>query len=347
MEFSRRDASYTFLKAAGFAFLPGSTTTLSGPIVGPDEYLTQCEDAIDSCWTFMNQGNYGKVERTLNLHVPTLTQYANTVSEHQAEAAGLATLAMILQMDLANLRFDYAARKKIGADAARFARISGNTLYLATALDWHGYTFIYCYRQPQKAIALFNDALKELSSGALLNRSSLYSGLSIAYAMIKDKTYAKENEKLALDYAKMARETMPTFPELDPFYRCISMGTAELDQFEGRMYLFLAERFPKADYGKSAYKLFSDSLEKQAMNERYRGQALIRKADACITQNEMQEFEKSLRNGFDIVARINHQGNLSLVHEVLSHVPQKWQKETSIQTLQSDISQVKVVVARR
>ena len=347
MEISRRDASYTFLKAAGFAFLPGSTTTLSGPVIGPDEYLAQAEDAIDTCWTSINQSNFAKVERTLSLHVPILTQFANTQSEHQQESAEFAVQAMILQMMLAHHRMDYAARKKFGADAVRFGRISGNPLYLATALDLHGNTFINCYQQPLKAIGLFNEALRELGSDASLNRSSLYSQLSFAYAQIKDKMHAKENEKLSRDYAKLARETMPVHPELDPLYRVIRMGTAELDQFEARIYLLFARRFSNDDYGEWAYNLFNDALEKVAMSLGYRNQALVRRADASIIQNKMHEFVESLRSGFDIAVHNNHQSSLSLIHEVVSHIPQKWQKETSIQTLQSDISQLSPVIARR
>ena len=279
--------------------------------------------------------------------MPTLTQYANTESEHQQEAAELAVQAMILQMILANHSLDYAGRKKLGADAVHFGRISGNPLYLAVSYAWHGDTFIYCYRQPQKAIVLFNKALKGLGSNALLNRSSLYSLLSIAHAQIEDETNAKENAKLARNYAQLARDTMPTYPEFDPFYQYIRMGKAEFDQFEGRMNLLLAGHFPNDNYGETAYGLFNNALEKEAMSSGQRGKTLIRKAHACIIQNKMHEFEESLRGGFDIVARINHQGHLSLVDEVVSHIPPKWQKETLIQTLQSDISQVKVVVARR
>ena len=339
MELSRRKAAVGFLQAAGITFIPG-TAILSTPIIAPDEYLAQAEDALDTCWTSINQGNYAKVERTLNLHVPILTQFANTQSEHQQEAAEFAVQAMILQMMLATYRLDYAGRKKLGADAVHFGHISGNPLYLATALGWHGDTFIYCYHQPQKAIVLFNKALKGLDSNALLNRSSLYSLLSIAYAQIEDETNAKEN-------AKLARDTMPTYPEFDPFYRIIRMGTAELDQEEGRMNLLLAERFPNDDYGKTAYNLFNNALEKEPYWSGQRGKTLIRKAHACIVQNKMSEFEESLRSGFDIAVRNNHQGHLDLVHEVVSHIPQKWQSETLIQDLQSDISQVKVVVARR
>ena len=145
----------------------------------------------------------------------------------------------------------------------------------------------------------------------------------------------------------MARETMPTFPEFDPLYRLIRMGTSELDQFEAECISFLAERSPNRDYGETAYNLFNNSLEKESMSVGYRSQALIRKADACIVQNKMHEFEESLRSGFDIAARNNHQGHLSLVHEVVSHIPQKWKNETLIQDLRADISQVKVVIARR
>jgi transcriptional regulator with XRE-family HTH domain len=347
MELTRRKAaSYTALIAAGIGFIPG-TTILTAPVIAPDEFLAQTENALDTCWTALAQSNFAKVERTLNLHVPTLTQFANTESEHRQEASELSVQAMILLMMLAHRNLDYASRKKFGADAVRFGRISGNPLYIATALDLHGNTFIHCYHQPQKAIDLFKEALNELGSDASLNRSSLYSQLSIAYSMIKDKTYAKENEKLSRDYAKLARNTMPTYPESDPLYRFILMGTAELDQFEAGMNLFLARRFPGSDYGKLAYELFNNSLEKPAMNETYRSQAYIWKADAAIVQNKMHEFEESLRDGFDIAARINNQANLNKIHAVISHIPQEWRGETLIKTLQSDISQVKVVVACR
>ncbi len=342
MEISRRDAAFGALKAAGFAFIPG-TSILSTPVQSPDEYLAQCEDAIDSCWTFMNQGNQGKVERSLNLHVPRLTQYANTESEHQREAAGLSVQAMILQMILATYRFDYAGRKRLGADAVRFGRISGNPIALATALDWHGNTHIYCYSQPQKAIALFDEALKALGSNALLNRSSLYSQLSIAYALIKDQVNAKENEKLALDYAKLARDTMPTYPELDPLYPCIRFGPSELDQFEARMYRLLADRFPKANYGKLAYSLFDSSLKKQAISEAQRGKTLVRRADAARVLGNMNGFVKDLTDGLDISIRTKHIGIITEADDVMSDILPEWQRETSVISLQKEISQALVV----
>ena len=82
MELSRRDAAFGALKAAGFAFLPG-TTTLSTPVTPPDEELAKTEDAIDSCWTFINQGNYAKVARTLK---PTCAN-TNTICKHRIRAS--------------------------------------------------------------------------------------------------------------------------------------------------------------------------------------------------------------------------------------------------------------------
>jgi transcriptional regulator with XRE-family HTH domain len=338
----RRKTLEKIVQAAGIGFIPG-TALLSAPIIGPDEYLEQCSIAIEECWQHLNHGDIYKVERTLNAHLPTLTQYANTESDHQQLAAGLMVQAKVIQMILATWRNDAAGRARLCIDAVRFGRITGNPFAIATALDWQGSTYICLYRQPQLAIDLFNDAISGIgtsvgSSDAMLNRSSIYSGLAIAHAQKRSETDAKENRKLAFDYIELAYKTMPSKPELEPFSRSISMGTSELDQSAGEMYLFLAEHFPNDGYGKLAYELFNSSLSKQALSMGYRGQTLIRKADSCIAVGKMDEYEACMREGLTIAIKINSHKRMSEIDDVVSHIPPKWQRETAIQTLHKDIT---------
>jgi transcriptional regulator with XRE-family HTH domain len=339
----KRRSLEKIVQAAGIGFIPG-TALLSAPIIGPDGYLEQARFAIDDCWLHLKHGDFYRVGRSLNAHVPILTQYANTESEHQSEAAEIAVQAKILQMILATHRLDYATRRKLGGDAVRFGRISDNPLSLATALFWQGGTFIYCYRQPEKAIVLFDKALAKLGSDAMLNRSSIYSDLAIAHAQIQDETHTKENEQLTLDYIKLARDTMPTFPELDPFHQCIMRGPAELDKLEGKAYLYLAEHFLTQDYAQQASDAFNKSISKPATNQALLGQTLIHKADAAMALNEMQEYETCLRKGLDIATKINSHKRMSEIRDVVSRLPESWQRESKIITLQEDISSVKLII---
>jgi transcriptional regulator with XRE-family HTH domain len=341
MELSRRQT----LQALGITFIPG-TATLSVPIVGPDEYLAQCEATIDTCWSLLNHGDFSKVEKSLRANMSTLEQYANTKSELQKKAAGLAVQAKILQINLATHKLNFAAREEFVEEAVNFGRISGNRDILASALEWQGNTYVYCYRQPERAIPIFNDALSYLGSDALLNKSKIYIYLAIAYAQVKDETNAKKNEKLAQDYAKLARDTLPEHPELDPLYQCIDLGPSELDQLEGRMYLALAEKLSNTQHARNAYDVFEKATSKQNIANRWLAQTLILKADAARSLNKMQEFEIALRSALDIAIKINSRKRMSEIHDVIGRIPLSWQGETLIQTLREDISQSPVIVRR-
>jgi transcriptional regulator with XRE-family HTH domain len=315
----------------------------TGPVIEPEECLAQCSITIDSCWEWLNQGNYHKAERSLQRTIPTLTKLATSVWPHQGIAASLAVQANIMQITLATRNLDFLGREFYCAQAVRYGEISGNARLYTTALHWQGNTYVYCYRQPKTAIPIFNNALTHTGDDALLSRSGIYSLLSISYA--QDNTQANYETK-AREYAESAHMAMPTHPELDPFYQCIQFGQAELDQQEGKMYLHLAESSPNSDYAQRAYDAFEQSTSKQAMNQGYLSGSLIKKADAARALGDMDEFVEVLTKGFRIGVEIDSIRRLSEAHDVLRRMPGKWQKETAVQNLQKDISQAIIVACR-
>jgi hypothetical protein len=245
---------------------------------------------------------------------------------------------------LATRNFDYVGREVLCAEAVYFGRLSGNSGILATALEWQGGTYTYCYRQPQTAIPILNDALYSLNSEtALLSRSAIYMDLSVAYA--QDHTQ-DDFESNARKYAELARVNMPEYPELDPLYPCIQYGLSELDQLEGKAYLYLAEHLPGSDYAQLAHDAFEKSISKQAMNRAYLGQALIHRADAARALGYMDECVTCLTDGFRIAVEVNNIKRLNQASGVISNVPPEWQRETAVQNLQKELSQA-IVAARR
>ena len=313
---------------------------VSSPTVEPQEYLSLVGESIDTWWQWLNQGNFNKLERVLLTNVPILKRLANTISSpFQSKAANLTVRAKIMQTVLAIHKFDFLECETHCTEAVHFGRLSGNHTVLAVALDWQGSTYIYCYRDPQRAIALFDDALMHLGSNDLLNRSSIYINLSVAYAQ-------KGDEIQALKYANMARKAMPTHPELDPFYPWLGIGPSELDQFEGKMHLHLAEYFPKSDYAQLAYDVCKKSISKQATDKDYPCGSLIKKADAARALGNMNGFVEDLTKGFRIGVEIDSIRRLNEALAVIGRIPEKWQKENSIQNLHKDISHALIVVRR-
>jgi hypothetical protein len=224
--------------------------------------------------------------------------------------------------------------------------LSGNSEILAIVLGWQGNTYTLCYRQPQRAIALFNDVLPFLNGDtSQLTRSAVYSNLSVAHAQDKDETNAKENEKKARDYGEQARMTMPQHPELEPYHQYNYFGQSELDQMEGIAYLYLSRKSQNSDYALIAYNAF-DKATKQALDQGYLSGSLIKKADAARAMGVMDHFVDCLRDGLVSAVEINSKRRISEAHDVVRRIPDQWQKETAIQGLQKDISRA-LIVARR
>jgi DNA-binding XRE family transcriptional regulator len=344
MELFRRQF-LDFLAKVGGASLFGnvSLALVSAPTVDPEEYLAQASASIDACWELLSHGSFRKVEKALNTHMPTLTRFAHTLSPFQGMAANLAVQAKIMLAALATMDLDYFARETHCADAIHFGQLSGNRTLLAIALDWQGMTYVHCFRQPERAIPLFNTALSGLDNDSLLIKSALYIDLSVACAQ---DTTQENHETKAREYAELAHIAMPSYPELDPFYEGIRMGKSELEQAEGKMYLYLAEHFPNSDYAKLAHDAFNKATSKKSMSLGYRAQALTRKADSLRALGQMDESVKCLTNGFLIAVEINSKRPLREISDVLNGIPESWQRETSVQKLQKDLSRA-ILVARR
>jgi transcriptional regulator with XRE-family HTH domain len=316
-----------------------SLAIISSPTVDPEEYLAQCKVAIDDCREWFSQGKYSRVERALQVHIPTLRRLGTTISPHQETAASLAVEAYILLIRLATVNLQFADRKMYCVNAVQFGVLSGDLNLHAIALEWHGNTYTLCYHEPQRAMVIFNKMLLGCSSDiSQLTKSAIYGNLSIAHAQ-------NGNENQARDYMEMAHIAMPSHPELDFSYRCIQFNASSLDHYEGIMCLHLTERFPKGDYARQAYYALEKSTSKHQLNQSTLGRALIKKADAARAMGEMRECVTCLTDGFRIGAEIGSIRCLSEAEGVIGNMPKEWKQETAVQDLQKAITHA--IVARR
>jgi transcriptional regulator with XRE-family HTH domain/tetratricopeptide (TPR) repeat protein len=328
----------------------------TGATVPPEESLPLCTFIIESCWEYLNQANYSKVERGVQKTLPTLRRTANTRGPYQSTAANLAVQADIMQIVLATHNADFVGREFYCGDAVHFGRLSGNRGLLALALDWQANTYTVCCREPQTAIPILNNALSSLDNEMLragkdiqqrersreyppsLVRSAIYSDLSIAYAQEGD-------EIEAMKYVELAYSAMPDYPELDPIYRCAQWNHQALNVLVGNASLHLAEKLHNDEYAQQANKAYEQAAILQTANPSVKCMMFIRQADAARLLDEMNHFIRCLTEGLEIGVKSNSIRSITEASDVMGHIPSKWQRETAIQKLQKEITHA--IAARR
>ena len=341
MELLRRQFIDALVKFGGTTLFGNvSLALVSSPVSSSEEYIAQFDVTLLACWEWLNQGHFSKVERALQVNMPTLSRLANAISDpYQPLAANLAVQAKIILAAIAGTRLDYFEREKHCIEAVRFAQLSGNRALHAIALDWQATT--YCrLHQPERAIPIFNSALSILGNDSPLVKSALFIDSSLAYA--QDNT--QENyETNARDYAEKAHIAIPTCPELEPFYECVRMGQSELEQVEGKMLLNLSKRLPNSNYALLAYDAFNKATSKQSISLAYRVQALIRMGDLLRVLGQMDEMVTCLEKSLSL---FNSKMMLGDIGNILNDIPPEWKNETPVKRLQRDLTQA-LITARR
>lgn len=239
---SRRQA-LTIIAALPTALLIGERNLGQTTTVMPEEFLPQSAASITACWHLLQGDGLAEVEQILPKFAPILTNLTEQASKHQQMVAYLAAQANILQAIIAMHRLNIPWREKYCWEAIKCGYLSKENRLTAAALMYLGYTYSFCYRpqRPQQAIQTFLEALRVLGNEDCLLKSDIAMGLAEAYAQCRD-------EGKALEYLTIAQNCFPTYPESDPSFLYAECGLNTLYQWEGKMYLGLAEYYPDKSY---------------------------------------------------------------------------------------------------
>jgi len=291
------------------------------PVVVPEEFLSQCHAGIDACYWLLRSNTLAIVESILRAYLPTLSSLTSQSSSYQGYAASLAGEVKILQVALATEKLDFTGRELLCLEAVRFGQMAGDGRIHAKTLYWQADTYTSCYRQPQKAIPLFKEALSCLESTASYVKSQIFIGLAIAYAQA-----GEEGE--ALKMMQLARVAMPA-QALRERDEC----PAELDQFEGKVYLYLAERFPDGGYAKRAIDAFERCIGKETVSEGDQGQAALGRALAACALGNFDCYIESLEAGTRIAQTIGSKRWQYEAWMAFVKAPEAWRKEQKYRDL--------------
>jgi hypothetical protein len=307
---------------------------VSMPIVEPQEYLNQASLALDNAEEHFYAGNLERCKLILNSHLPVLKRFSVVSTPFQSITATLALRGLIVAIQLATGDRRFSDRELFALDAIKYAALSDDPSLLALANYWYGDTFVYCYRQPSRAIPLLTTAMGHADKGqSSLIKAGIACELSIANGMLG-------NERGVLDHIQLAYDSMPSSPDLDPHSNFSALRQSELHQNFGKAYTELAYHIPS--YGSLAYERACSSLDSNPFSTGYHTQALIRKAEASIVVDDMGSFRRCL---LDSLGRSRCLNRFAQIHAVAHRVPTSWLKESSIGDLQRDASHALSVVS--
>lgn len=310
----------------GGRYLGQATTT-----VIPEEFLPQCAASITACWHLLQGDGLTAVEQILPKFVPMLTGLTQQASKHQHMAAYLATQANILQAIIAMHRLNIPWREKYCQEAIKCGYLSKENRLTAAALMYLGYTYSFCYRpqRPEQAIQTFLEALKVLGNEDSLLRSDIAMGLAEAYAQCRD-------ERKALEYITIAQNQFPTYPESDPSFLYAECGLNTLYQWEGKMYLGLAEYHPDNGYQQKAWDAIVQSAGTQSISERATNETIIYQADAARLMGDLRTYVEFVREGAQMAVHLGSQKRFNEAYELYQKTPGKWRGEQQVKLLARD-----------
>ncbi len=300
------------------------------PTIAIGEFLPQCANALKACWHLLHGRGLAVAPELLATYTPTLMVLMAAPSAYQETIASLATQAKILQAILAMHTMNIVGREVHSLEAVEYAALSGDSGLVAAAKMTVGYTYTYCVRRPQKAINAYLEALHALGDEVSLLRSDIYMGLADAYAQQRE-------EQLALSAIGLAKEHFPDHPELDPRFLYADCTASELYQWEGKMYLDLAQQYPGRGYYQSAYDSFTESASLHAVAERSEAETLIHYAEAAAGLADMEHYANTLRSGALLALEVGSQKRFNEALTVFKRTPATWLREPAIQALDDDI----------
>jgi len=345
LEMLRREFMGWIAKIGGLSTFGDVTIALvSTPAITQDEYIEQARTAIRACWELLNIGSLNTVEQVLNANMPKLGQLARTAGPYQHLAATLGLQGCIMRVLIATRNADFLERESIGVEAVRFGELSGDRDLQALALDWHANTYVMCYKRPQVAIPLLEQALSLNAESALI-KSAIYSNLSLAYSQDKN---LDGYERKAKDFIEQAHMLMPDYPALDSLHQCIQWDNSSLNAVEGKMYSHLVESLPDSNYAQMAIYACEKSINEQSMvvGRKNHSSGFIRKADALRALGEMRLFIDSLEQGLYLAIQIDSKFLIRESHNVMGRIPEKWQKEDRVIDLQKEVVRASSKLAR-
>jgi len=224
-------------------------------------------------------------------------------------------------------------RERYCREAIRCGYLSRDNSLTAAALMYLGYTYSFNVRprRPEQAIRVFHQALHILGAEDSLIKSDILMGLAEAYAQ-------RHDEAKALTTMTLAQNHFPAYPENDPSYMYAECGLNVLHQWEGKMYVELAECYPQRRYAQRAWDALALSANTQSINGRSISETVLCQADAARLQGDLTTYADYMSDGLRLAVTLGSRKRYEEAAELYQKTPEPWLKEQPIKRLTKDFS---------
>jgi DNA-binding SARP family transcriptional activator len=298
-----------------------------------EAFLSRCAASIVACQHLMRGDGLAEVESLLPRYLPLLMTLALHPSQHQQAAAKLGVQANILQASIAMHRLQFERREYYCHQAVKCGTIADDAPLHAAALMYLGYTYSFC--QPfrlEMAKGAFFEALRVLGQTDDLLQSDICVGLADVFAQDGDVKQAQMQ-------LGRAQDCFPARPEDQSSFLYAGCDLSILYQWEGKMYLNLAQHHPDGVYAQKAWNAFLQGENVPSSFACSNNETLIYHADAARCLGDLDLYAQLLQDGAGLAIKLGSQKRYSEAFEVYHRTPEKWRDEPKIQDLGKNIFQ--------
>lgn len=220
---------------------PSPTTRLSAehlPALGAsssisEEALPLFATMTETC-QHLSEGNELRLaEQILWTYLPKIELFAQTPSEDQTLAAGIASQGYLLAASLVGHRNDLLRRLRYSKQALHYGRLANDLNLQLVALRQTAISFDNM-DLPEKVLEVSQQALPFLEHASPLLQACIYAGMSGAYAELGQK-------QDSLRFMERSYEYFPEHPETEPRYLHTICRYSTLIFFDGLNRLDLGE----------------------------------------------------------------------------------------------------------
>ncbi len=284
----------------------------------PEEILALGTVNLPLCWQLYFEGGFTELNTVLPSYFTPLL-HLTQVPQYQKRAAYLMSQFCQLAYLLALQRQDFGTSLKYTQDAIYYGQMAEDTDLQLAATVRQAYVY-YCLQRSEQRLQTYQKAMQYQKGSSPLLQGYLYAGLAEAHAY-------RQEQQVALNYLKCAKEIFPEQPEADANFSYTHFRWLTLHNLEGLVYLHLAQP-------QHAWQAFAktEQLMPAAANP-YRVEVAIHKAATSLALNNLEQACDLIEGAATSAITLGSSLRYNEACMVYEHMQERWQREPRVKAL--------------
>lgn len=285
------------------------------------DLLSQCATTLTECWHAMKGDGLASTEQVLPAYLSLLGSLVQQPSKQQAHTAALLSRANQLASLVALHHNNLIAREQYNHSAVTYAILSGDHDLLVAALMRLAYTY-HSQKQPQKALAVYQQSLPLLPHISPFLHGRIYVGLANAYAQCGKRQEAERALGLLHEHP------LPVNQKIDDILY-VDFGHPLRILYEGTTRLALKQ--PETAW--NALSRIETLQSGVVVPERIRLEIVNQQAAVALALKDQERFTASLREGIMGAHAIKSEKRHQEAHDIYTQAQMLWPHEARLREL--------------